>query len=208
MDFIILRKLWTKKKKKGGERGKKKKKYFTIRRLMALCEREFCKCFSFKVKLDKGQTDYWGNNAAMVRRKWVNWPDRFFPHGIAMTLSFNSQERIHWQMDYDLSMYTLQGNMWLSEPWVSHQKSNVEIHTWESLFTGKTMCTHLTSAGSKPLDTELFRKQSGEMTNFSLQCSVNFQSTPLPSAKSVAAPARPPHSVLRADVLSANRFPF
>ena len=70
------------------------------------------------------------------------------------------------------------------------------------------MCIHLASAGSKPLDKELFRKQSGEMTNFSLQCSVNFQATPLPSAKNVAAPVWPPYSVLRADVLSANRFPF
>ena len=70
------------------------------------------------------------------------------------------------------------------------------------------MYTLLASAGSKPLDTKLFRKQSGEMTNFSLLCSVNFQSTPLPSAKSVAAPVWPLHSVLRADVLSANRFPF
>lgn len=134
MDFIILRKLWTKKKKKKKRwrEGEKEKYYFTIRRLMALCEREFCKCFSFKVKLDKAKLIIEG-----TMLPWLGGSElidlRFFPHGIAMTLSFNSQERIHWQMDYDLSMYTLQGNMWLSEPWVSHQKSNVEIHTWESL---------------------------------------------------------------------------
>lgn len=111
-------------------------------------------------------------------------------------------------MDCDLPMYTVEGNMELSEPWISQQKSNVETDTWEGLFTQKTMCTHLAFSGSRLLDKELSRKQSGEVTNLSLPCSVNFQSTPRPSAKSIAAPAMALHSALRADVLSGNRFPF
>lgn len=106
IDFIILREVWTKKGRKR-EEGK----HIKIRRLTAVCEREFCKCVSFKVKLDKGQTDCWGNDVAMVMRKWVNWPDRFFPYAIAMTLSFISFKCIYRQMDCDLSIYTIQGNI-------------------------------------------------------------------------------------------------
>lgn len=100
---------------------------------MALC-RGICKCFSFKVKLDKGQTDYWGNNAAMVRRKWVNWlTNGFFPHGICDIIQFT--ERIHWQMDYDLSCIHYKETCdYLSLG--SVKRVMLEIHTW-SLFYWK-----------------------------------------------------------------------
>lgn len=116
----------------------------------------------------------------MVRGKCVNCPDKLFLYGITVPLSFNSYKCIYRQMDCDLSICTIQGNMKLSKPCISQQEY-IEINTQKVLFTQKTMCTHMT------LDNELSRKQSGEVTNISLLCSVNFQSTSISSAKSTTA---------------------